>query len=506
MSDCRCRSGLPEGACHDAVNSATYQNRDGTVRVPADHWPATVRDSSARASRRVGYQSNVRGNALRIYEVNLPALVRLDPVAGPEGWLQDGRRRLSERANWITREIESDPGGPRLREYAERSVTAAEALEGVAVDLVKLQEFLIRLEEATFTNDAAILTRAVDCFLREFPGGGVDLVSQPIRTFELWNYVEALAATSVVNPEAYVEQTRGHDRRYQLDVSAVLEALLERNGPRSREGFFVKRPDSSLLFSFGSRLDPPRLGVDGLVRPRGMNFGSLRPPSSDVRVSRVGFGMAYRRQYIVKAAEQIQQLFFHALDPLRFVTPDEGHLDIGRWTGLLRTLERIVGLTYLIQTTPDLDTRRELFLGLLDLYEGLGIAGSDPLPRDKWFRSGRAWLPEPIRDAENKKVSDTRAAAIQEIWDGVMLGRDGETVSLPGQAQPLSPERYAQRYLRASRNALTHGYQTTQQRDALMSVMLVHSGRFPQQLPQLAVPMLEALLGHAPKWIAGFRR
>ena len=232
---------------------------------------------------------------------------------------------------------------------------------------------------------------------------------------------------------------------------------------------------------------------------RGLAFQSLRS-NTDTPTDLVGFGSGIRRQYIVRALHQIQNTLFNLFDPLHYSA--DGGLDTGRWNGTVRTVQLLVELTYLVQTTADPDVRRELFLSLLDLYDGLQITGNKLLPDVRWFERGRSWLPDALRDRESSRLARLRTTIVDEIWSGILFGRHGNSVEVPGLRAPLSKEAYCQQFLRAFRNALTHGYQPGSRQTRMLSVLLVHSGHFPQALPRLAAPLLEAFLGNAPVWLS----
>ena len=82
----------------------------------------------------------------------------------------------------------------------------------------------------------------------------------------------------------------------------------------------------------------------------------------------------------MRALERIQNCLWHLFDPLHFRSGDQ--INVIAWSGAVRSFQRIVELTWMVQTTPNDDVRRELFLGLIDLYEGFGIKSLPPM---KWL-------------------------------------------------------------------------------------------------------------------------
>lgn len=499
MTDlCTCGSLLPTDECHAALDAQRYNNSSGEVTFDVGDWPPEVRRSFAATARRLGYQTGVRGDSLLTSEVNLKPLFSHVPIAGPGGFGPAGEAALASRSKWLTQGFEEED--PSLRESMTASLSRLETAPADSIeDVRRYSEFVGGIDDSALSNDAAVLSRVVELFLMRFPDGSVDLLSNNERSFAVRTYNESLNATSVVLPSDFLRQARGADRRAPLDPADILEALIERSGPEFREGFAVKRPDSSLFFGLGSRLEFPDFGTLGAHRPRGLAFQSLRSNADDPRVL-VTFGSVIRRQYIVSALHQVQIALFNLFDPLHFSA--DGRLDTARWNGTIRTVQRIVELTYLVQTTADPDARRELFLSLLDLYDGFQMTGNDLLPPVRWFERGRSWLPEALRDSEDSRLRKVRTAVIDEIWSGLLFGRHGDLVEVPGLPQRLSKEAYCQRFLRAFRNALTHGYQPGSREPTMLSVLVVHSGHFPQALPQMAVPLLEAFLGNAPAWLS----
>lgn len=380
------------------------------------------------------------------------------------------------------------------------AVDPQEALSGR--DLPLLQRVFEAIDTIAVTHDETLLRRLIDAFLRLFPNGGVELIRSAEDWERAWMMPEALTATSVVTPSEFLRHwTRRSDRRHHITVASALEAVLQRDVGGTRTGFLVQRFDRSLLFTLGATVELKGIGRNGVSFPRGMNFPSLST-SDTLTYSRLNMSTDKTRQYIVRAAAVIQRALFRMMDPLGFTT--SGKIDPFVWEGVVRTVERISELTYLCSTTTDSDARTEVFLSLIDLYAGLGIP---LLPSDRWLEGGRGWLPDEMRSVEFARTKSLRADVIDEIWQGVMFGRDGDVVTLPDDRR-ISKEKYASEFIYAFRNALTHGYHPRERRriDGMRSVLSVHSGKFPSHFRLLAQPMFGALLGDVDNWTRKYTR
>lgn len=501
MGKCACRSGLDESDCHQSLDRFIYTSPMAPGVLGTQLLNRKQRQNVAGTLRRHGYEAFAIGTDIVIRGVHLGSLVSLAPVAGPRGWLDDGRVALAHRAQWLDKHPDEET---RALDDAieERELEAAQwlASDPKGNQLLDLYDFLQHVETLALSDDVDSSALAVDSFLARFPAGSVDVLSVSRNVFELSMYINSIRRTMHIAPEKMLEAQRaGHELSRTFSPVDVVEALLERNGAQRREAFAVKRPDSSVLFSFGAHLDLPPLAKQGLYRPRGVSPSSIGA-STPVQISRLGYRADATRQYVVAALERVQAMFALLHDPLRFRTGDT--LDALAWETTGRTIHRIVELTYLTQATAQPDVRRELIVSLVDLYAGFRFPH---LPTMKQFETGRSWLPVSIAEAETERVRKLRATLVDEIWSGVIAKSSDGTVTLPD-GRKLSPESYAERFLRHFRNSLTHGYHTDQQAAAEGSTLAVHTGEYPDSMAEFAIPMLEMLIGSAETWIKIFNR
>lgn len=501
MGKCPCRSGLEESNCHQSLGRFIYTSPMDSGVLGTELWTREQRHNVAKKFRELGYEAFALGSGIEIRGVHLGSLVSLAPVAGPSGWLDDGRMSLAHRAKWLDKYRDDETRA--MDDVIEQGeLAAAQWLESdpKGNQLLDLHDFLDHVETLALSNDVESSALAVDSFLARFPTGSVDVLSVSQDLFELDIYINSIRRTAHIAPQQMLEAQRaGHRMTRTLSPVDIVEVLSERNGAQAREAFAVKRVDSSVLFSFGARLNLPPLAREGLYRPRGVSISSIRS-DTPVHISRLGYGAEASRQYVVAALQQIQAMFALLHDPLRFRTGDR--LDGLAWESVRRTIHRIVELTFLIQTVSEPDVRRELIVSLLDLYDGFQFPY---LPSIRQFERGRAWLPESIAEPETERMRKLRATLVDEIWTGVFTKHSDDTVSLPD-GRTLGPEGYAERFLRAFRNSLTHGFHTKKQAPAETSTFAVHTGEYPDSMAEFAIPMLEMFIGSAESWIRMFER
>ncbi|HJM88799.1 MAG TPA: hypothetical protein QF624_04115 [Dehalococcoidia bacterium] len=500
---CDCRSGLPAADYHGSLSAGSYRSPEAPAAILTPHWERHQLDNATKFMRdKLGFAALPRSDRIDIQRVHMGTLVGATPVAGPDGWLPRGQAALKSRRKWVTKFASLDPDQDQVMEQeALRSIQAIEsAADDAHEQLDGLEELLHHFETGALSDDTDTLERLVTAFLHRFPSGSVDLVEPQLRGFQAQTIIEQLAAADSIPPSDVLEGHRTQaDLRSGLNPIDVLEVLLEPNGPRRREGFIIKQADSSLVFGFGGYLNPSGPSYRGLLRPRGVAVNSLsRSQPHGLRVATLGLAASARRQYVVRALERIQNCLWHLFDPLHFRSGDQ--INVIAWSGAVRSFQRIVELTWMVQTTPNDDVRRELFLGLIDLYEGFGIKSLPPM---KWLSTNRSWLPPDYLEQEGGRTETLRQQIVDDIWSGIFVGVEDNQVTVPGR-DPLSKESYCEEFLRAYRNGLTHGFHGRKQQPAMRGVLAVHSGIFPEHLPHLAVPMLEGLIGNPNPWIRRF--
>ncbi|MDA0815909.1 MAG: hypothetical protein O2924_05015 [Chloroflexi bacterium] len=411
---------------------------------------------------------------------------------------------LSRRSDWLGEEKEFDGFVQENRgafaAYARRLRDAPLASESTSAE--EVDGILDAIENLSIPTDLTLNNIAIKQFLRHYPLGSVDLLDENLTGFQFASLAESTRLTHQRDPNAYLSATNGRrDAPSSLSAAQVLEALLARNRPHILEAFIVRRPDSSLIFRTGARVEAHGFGLRGLRVPRGVTTPIMRLFTPTTAPSRLLMDGLRQARYTASAAEATQRFLFRLFDPLGYRS-SQGYVDPTSWFGAIRTFQRIVELTYAVQVSSDVDMQRELMLSLMDLHSE--FYGS-MLPSHAQLERGRKWLPPDMRAVEAARTPQLLADVVDEIWDGLVLDHDENQVRLPN-GRNLGRVPFAQQFLRALRNVATHGYHTTQNRDALDGPLNVHSGHFPISHTALAIPMLEALIGDPEQSLRRFGR
>jgi len=438
----------------------------------------------------------VSGDDIHLRGVKFGSWCDVHALSRPEGLTPNWWSYLRRRNSWLG--INDEPGSRAEYDEALHPALASSAFADVT-DLEVFQGMLDGITACALSNDWSVSGSAIREFTRLSPLSTVDLVDEGREAFMHHTLMNAVRSSAVLDPD---EILRAHRRSAThlgvMSVASIVEPLVRRNGPYILEGFVSKRLDSSIVFRFGQRVDLRRIAHSGIRPPEGVPM--VMPPASR-SVPRLLMDSAAQGRYFVRAAERAVH-FLHCLsDPLTFRAKDvPDTLDATAWVGAYLSARRILSLTAALQGQASDVERIELMLGLSDLYDRFGFPR---IPSDAIIDTLRGWLPDDMREHEIPRLTALRDQFIDEIWDGVMTGKDESgRVRLPN-GQALSRQAYATAFLLAMRNSARHGFHDKEARSRMEGVLFVHSGEIPLSYPSFAIPYFEAFLGSPER---AFRR